>query len=462
MTSSILSIDEAGDARTVHVTDCDGFEKLSQSLPERARNWFVTTGFKPKAQSAAWWPDADGRADGAVLVCSVPAEPWDAAALRAALPDGRWKLDDPAGLLPAHEAAFGWVMQGYRFDRYKSGEENDRKLCVEQTPDVKRMLDLAAAIGIGRDLVNTPANDLGPAELADAILSMAGRHGVVAKTIVGDALVEQNFPLIHAVGMASTRAPRLVDMIWGDPSHPKVTLVGKGVCFDTGGLDLKPASAMAAMKKDMGGSAAMVALADAIMSANLPVRLRLLVAAVENSVAGNAFRPGDVWRSRKGITVEIGNTDAEGRLVLADAMALADEEEPDLMIDAATLTGAARVAVGTDLPALFANDDRLAADILDCGTACGEPLWRLPLYQPYRKLIKGTTGEINNSGTKPFAGSITAALFLESFVSKAKAWAHLDIYGSNAESRPGRPAGGEAVAVRPLFEMLRKRYGGGA
>ncbi|MEZ5845303.1 MAG: leucyl aminopeptidase family protein [Geminicoccaceae bacterium] len=458
MTASI--VEPTSEATAVHVTDQAGFAALLERLPANAANWFAATDFGGKPQSAATWPTGDGTIGGAVLVCSDPPEAWDVSALRAALPAGTWRLDDPAGLLSPHDAALGWELQGYRFDRYRSGERPVSRLALERDAGVARALDLAAAICLGRDLVNTPANDMGPAELADAILSVAGRHGVVAKTIVGDALLEQNFPLIHTVGAASTRPPRLIDMIWGDPSHPKVTLVGKGVCFDTGGLDLKPAAGMANMKKDMGGSAAMLALADAIMSANLPVRLRLLVAAVENSVSGNAFRPGDVWRSRKGLAVEIGNTDAEGRLVLADALALADEEEPDIMIDAATLTGAARVAVGTDLPALFSNDDRLAGDILESGIECGEPLWRLPLHQPYRKLINGTVGDINNSGSKPFAGSITAALFLESFVTRTEAWAHLDIYGINAENRPGRPAGGEAIAVRPLFEMLERRFGG--
>ncbi|MCB9943200.1 MAG: leucyl aminopeptidase family protein [Geminicoccaceae bacterium] len=459
MSSSIVA--SAADARTVHVIDRDGFDQLKQGLPSLARGWLDTTGFKPRPQSAAYWPDETGRAGGAVLVCSSPVEPWDASMLRSVLPDGTWKLDDPKGLLPPSEAVFGWIMQGYGFDRYKSkgADGSEQFLCVQPDADVRRMQDLAGAIALGRDLVNTPANDLGPAELADAVLSVAGRHGVVARTIVGDALLEQNFPLIHAVGAASNRAPRLIDMVWGNEAHPKVTLVGKGVCFDTGGLDLKPASAMGLMKKDMGGSAAMLALADAIMSARLPVRLRLLVAAVENSVSGNAFRPGDVFKSRKGITVEIGNTDAEGRLILADALAFADEEEPEILVDAATLTGAARVALGPDLPVLFANDDKLAADILLAGETCAEPLWRLPLHQPYRRLIKGKTGDIDNSGTKPFAGSITAALFLESFVEKAKSWAHLDVYGINGDTRPGRPAGGEAVAVRALFEMLRNRYG---
>ena len=336
-------------------------------------------------------------------------------------------------------AAYGWALAGYGFDRYRTVDQKEQLLCVDASAEVERASALANAIMLGRDLVNTPACDMGPAELADAILAMAGRHGVVAKTITGEALLEQNHPLIHTVGAASDRAPRLVDMVWGDADHPKVTLVGKGVCFDTGGLDIKPAAAMLNMKKDMGGAAAMIALAEAIMATELPVRLRLLVPAVENSISGNAFRPGDVFKSRKGITVEIGNTDAEGRLVLADALALADEEKPEMIIDAATLTGAARVALGTQLPALFSNDDALAEDILRKGRELDDPLWRLPLFEPYGSLIKGTVGDISNSGTKPFAGSITAALFLKSFVTDTKSWAHLDIFGWNDEERPGRP-----------------------
>ena len=331
---------------------------------------------------------------------------------------------------------------------------------IERTADVERMIRLASAIALGRDLVNIPANDLGPEELAAAIAGLGEEQGARVETIVGDALLEHNFPLIHAVGAASDRPPRLVDLRWGDPAAPLVTLVGKGVCFDTGGLDLKPAAAMRTMKKDMGGAAAMTALAGAIMATGLNVRLRLLVPAVENAVSGRAFRPGDVFRSRKGITVEIGNTDAEGRLVLADALALADEENPELILDAATLTGAARVALGPELPVLFTPDDTLARDIQDAGERTADPLWRLPLHQPYRKLIEGKIAEIDNSGAKPFAGAITAALFLQSFVGETRLWAHLDIFGINDTPRPGRPQGGEATAVRPLFEMLWRRFGG--
>ena len=462
MSSSFASADVP--ATTVRVIGESGFEAWKSTTDARAIAWLEATGFKAKAPAVAYWPDSDGGVGGALLVCSSPAECWDVAALRLALPAGIWRLDDPDGLIEPAEAAYGWALAGYRFDRYKGegGDKSERLLQLDDGPTIDRAKALADAVKLGRDLVNTPANDMGPEELAASIFSMAKRFDAVAEVTVGADLLAQNFPLVHTVGAASSRAPRLVDMVWGDPGHPKVTLVGKGVCFDTGGLDIKPPSAMLNMKKDMGGSAAMIALAQAVMATGLPVRMRLIVPAVENSVSGRAFRPGDVIKSRKGITVEIGNTDAEGRLVLADALALADEERPGLIIDAATLTGAARVGLGTELPALFSNDDALAGEILAAGQRVNDPLWRLPLHEPYRKLIKGSVGDINNAGTKPFAGSITAALFLKSFVTESASWAHLDIFGSNDDARPGRPRGGEATALRPLYEMLQARFGAGA
>jgi leucyl aminopeptidase len=321
---------------------------------------------------------------------------------------------------------------------------------------VSRVADAAT---LARDLVNTPANDMGPQELADAAQQVAQHYGAKFGCIVGDDLLTQNFPLVHAVGKASPRAPRLVDFTWGDPSHPKVTLVGKGVCFDTGGVDLKPSSGMLLMKKDMGGAANVLALAQMVMDAKLKMRLRVLIPAVENAVAGNAFRPLDIYPSRKGPTIEIGNTDAEGRLVLADALTLADEEKPDLLIDMGTLTGAARVALGPELPPFYTNDEQLAADVARCATAERDPLWQLPLWPPYDSWLDSKVADINNAPSNGFAGSITCALFLQRFVEHAKAWLHLDIYAWTPNAKPGRPEGGECQGARALYRLLSERYG---
>jgi leucyl aminopeptidase len=305
--------------------------------------------------------------------------------------------------------------------------------------------------------VNTPANDLGPVELEAAVRTLGKRHRAKVSSIVGPQLLKKNFPLIYAVGQGSERAPRLVDLVWGKSSHPKVTLVGKGVCFDTGGLDIKPDSAMLLMKKDMGGAAAALALAHMIMDAKLPVRLRVLIPAVENSISGIAFRPGDIFKSRKGITVEIGNTDAEGRLVLADALSLADEEKPELLIDFATLTGAARVALGPEIPPAFTDDDALWNTLAKHSASEADPLWRLPLWRPYTAMLDSKIADTNNVGGG-HAGAITAALFLAKFVEQAKSWLHLDIFAWNPKDKPGRPEGGEAHSVRALFSLLTERY----
>ncbi len=404
-------------------------------------------------------PGADGGVAGALLVVASPAGPWDAAGLAAALPEGDWRLDDPMGLLGPAEAALAFALASYRFERYRKSGKPRPRLVVADEAAHRRALAIASSICLARDLVNTPANDLGPDELEAAVAEVAAAQGARLTTIVGDELLKQNYPTIHAVGRASNRAPRLLDLVWGDEGAPKVTLVGKGVCFDTGGLDIKPSSGMLMMKKDMGGAGLMLGLARAVMALGLPVRLRLLIPAVENSISGCAFRPGDILKTRKGLTVEIGNTDAEGRLILCDALAEADTEKPEIMIDAATLTGAARVALGSQLPALFASDDALAEAILAKGVSTEEPLWRLPLHQPYRKLIDSPVADLNNVGSKPLGGAITAALFLQAFVTDSPAWAHLDIFAWNDEPRPGRPKGAEATGLRPLLAMLEDRYG---
>ena len=430
----------------------------STPSPSACKAWLDSTGFEAKAGRSSLLPGDDGALAGAVIIPSDPKSLWDYARLQKALPAGDWQL---AADLDDHQrlqATLGWALAGYRFDRYKKNESDSGRLVTGSDAVAGEARALADAIYLGRDLVNTPANDMGPADLEVAARDVADRFGAKIETVEGEALLDQNFPAVHAVGRASDRAPRIIDLTWGDAAAPKLTLVGKGVCFDTGGLDLKPASAMALMKKDMGGAATTLALAQAVMALGLPVRLRLLIGAVENSVAGNAFRPGDIIQTRKGLSVEIGNTDAEGRLVLADLLALADGEKPDLMIDCATLTGAARVALGADLPALFTPDDRLAADLLDAGTAAEDPLWRLPLHKPYREIIDSPVADINNAGAGGMAGSITAALFLQDFVTETSAWAHLDIYGWTPAAKPGRPKGGEATALRALISLIKRRF----
>ena len=312
---------------------------------------------------------------------------------------------------------------------------------------------------MARDLITTPSSDMGPAELAAAAQALGKAHKAKVKVIVGDDLLKQNYPMVHAVGRASSRAPRLIDLVWGRESDPKVTLVGKGVCFDTGGLDLKPSSGMLIMKKDMGGAANVLALALMVMDAKLKVRLRVLIPAVENAVAGNAFRPLDIFKSRKGLNVEIGNTDAEGRLVLADALALACEEKPDLLIDLGTLTGAARVALGPDLPPFYTNDETLALDVARCAKQENDPLWRMPLWPPYDAWLDSKVANINNAPSGAFAGSITCALFLQRFVEDATSWLHVDIYGWTPSAKPARPEGGECQAARAIYQLLGERYG---
>jgi leucyl aminopeptidase len=354
-------------------------------------------------------------------------------------------------------AALAFALGSYRFGRYRKADCPDVRLVPPDGIDAAEMTRIADAAVLARDLINTPSNDMGPDELAAAAQALATEFGASFNCVVGDALKE-NFPLIHAVGMASHRAPRLIDLTWGNPAHPKVTLVGKGVCFDTGGLDLKPSSGMLIMKKDMGGAANVLALARMVMGAKLKVRLRVLIPAVENAVSGNAFRPLDIFRSRKGVSVEIGNTDAEGRLVLADALALADEETPELLIDLGTLTGAARVALGPDLPPFYTNDERLAVDVARCAMAENDPLWRMPLWPAYDSWLDSKTADITNAPSGSFAGSITCALFLQRFVEQAKSWLHVDIYGWTPSAKPARPEGGECQAARALYKLLSERY----
>lgn len=381
--------------------------------------------------------------------------------LPAALPAGTYRLaealDDPA------DCALAWCLGSYTFGRYKKVDREAPRLVVPKRVDLKAVHVIAKGVELARDLINTPANDMGPAELAAAAVTLAQQHGAAVSQTVGEDLIEANFPLIHAVGRAAAyeagRAPRLVDLTWGPQDGPKVTLVGKGVVFDTGGLDIKPPSSMLLMKKDMGGAASVLGLAAMIMAADVQVRLRVLIPAVENAISGNAFRPGDVLTSRSGKTVEIGNTDAEGRLVLADALTLACEEEPDLLIDMATLTGAARVALGPDLAPYYCDDLAFCAELEAQGLVQDDPLWRLPLHPRYRALLESDIADINHISSGAFAGSITAALFLKEFTKGAGTWVHFDIYGWTPAARPARPKGGEAQGIRALFAVLSERYG---
>ena len=383
-------------------------------------------------------------------------DPFGPGVLSGLLPAGdyafRGKLASPAG------AALGWLLAAYRFERYKAIPLPKARLVIPRGVDLAETVLLAEAVCASRDMVNTPANDLGPDDIEAAIRALGAEHGAQVHVTLGDELVTRNFPLIHAVGKASPRAPRLIDLTWGSETHPKITLVGKGVVFDTGGLNIKPESAMLLMKKDMGGAAAAIAAARMVMAAKLPVRLRLLVPAVENAIAGNAFRPGDVLASRKGLSVEIGNTDAEGRLILADALALADEESPQFLADFATLTGAARVALGPDLPPFYTHDEKLAGELSRLGLVVHDPVWRLPLWQPYDALLSSKIASLNHISGGPFAGSITAALFLNRFVSNTMSYVHFDIYAWNPSAKPGRPDGGEVQAARLVYACLKERF----
>ena len=378
--------------------------------------------------------------------------------LATLLPPGAYRFanepHDPA------LAALSWLLSAYRFGRYKTDASGQAQLCAPDGVDAARIERIARAVALGRDLINTPANDLGPAALEAAALGVAAEFCAKSEVTRADHLLEAKLPLIHAVGRAAAEAPRLVDFHWGEAGHPKVTLVGKGVCFDSGGLDIKPSAGMLLMKKDMGGAASALALAQMIMGAGLPVRLRVIVPIVENAIAGNAFRPGDIYPSRKGLSVEIGNTDAEGRLILADALALADEEAPDLLIDFATLTGAARVALGPDLPPFYTADEALADDIARFGTAAQDPVWRMPLWDAYDKMLESKVADLNNVGGGPFAGSITAALFLRHFVERAKSWVHFDVYNWAPAAKSGRPEGGEIQGSRLLYDLIEARYRG--
>jgi leucyl aminopeptidase len=430
-----------------------------EDLSAAERGWVEAQGWTAKQGSVLLLPDGRGGIGGVLLGTGgkdwASQSPLLTGVLPGALPAGDYRF---ASALPDPElAALGFLAGSYRFTRYKTANgPKPKRLVLPEGANRDQVLALAEALYFGRDLINTPANDFGPAELETAARELANIFGGSIKVTEGSGLLADNFPMIHAVGRASDRPPRLIDLRWGSEHAPKVTIIGKGICFDTGGLDIKPASAMAQMKKDMGGAASALSFALLVMRAKLPMRLRVLIPAAENSIAGNAFRPGDVLPSRNGMTVEIGNTDAEGRLVLADAISLAEEEAPDYLITIATLTGAARVALGPDLPPLYTDDEDFAARLLASGRATGDPMWRMPLWAPYDKLLKSNIADVSHIAEGSFAGSVIAALFLKRFVRESKRFAHLDIFGWVPREQPGRPQGGEPQAARALYHFFRQ------
>jgi len=428
-------------------------------LARHKRAGLVTaSGFAGALGALAALPDAKGGIADWVLGLGDTSDAFALAAAAEKLPAGIYRLGEVPDFCGGAMGALAWTMGGYGFDRYKKKAVPKARLVLPGGVDGEEISRIAENLFLARDLINTPANDMGPAELEAVARSLAKQHGAKVSVVSGASL-KKNYPLIAAVGQGSDRAPRLIEFVWGKASAPRVTLVGKGVCFDSGGYDLKPSAAMLIMKKDMGGAACVLAVAGMVMGAKLNLRLRVLIPAVENSVSGKAMRPGDVFASRKGLSVEIGNTDAEGRLVLADALSDADDEAPELLIDIATLTGAARAATGMELPPFFTDDEKLAADLARIGKAQQDPVWRLPLWRGYEDTISSRVADLNNNPAYSYAGAITAALFLNRFVSKTKSWVHLDIPAWIDRPRPGRPIGGEANSARALYVLLKERYG---
>jgi leucyl aminopeptidase len=437
--------------------DTQGLELWLQDISPAQQDFVKASGFSAKPGQVCAVPLEAGGIGGWAF--GVQAEGWldQLTSVFSNLPEGNYRLQCDWDREQRLQASLGWGLAAYRFDRYKAAVGGQPRLVLEDNvdQDVHRLLDAQCMV---RDLVNTPTEDMGPRQLAEAAEQLAARHDAEFSVIEGEDLLIHNFPAVHAVGRASSRPPRLIELTWGDEDAPLLALVGKGVCFDTGGLDLKPAAGMLLMKKDMGGAAHVLALAGLVMEYELPVRLLMLVPAVENSVSGNAYRPGDIIPTRKGLSVEIGNTDAEGRVILSDALALACEQEPDLVIDIATLTGAARIALGPDLPPLFSNRDDVAEGIRQAGLDVEDPLWTMPLHRPYNKMIESPIADLNNAAPSPFGGCITAALFLEHFVNADTPWVHIDTFAWNQANRPGRPKGGEALGLRAVFRYLQSRY----
>jgi len=459
----LIQPDRGQSAIAIHLIDKPGFEDWLSARNPAQRAAIAAQKFKGDAGAQAILPDGDSFAVVAGVAKPETLSSWCLAKLADTLPAGTYRLATPTKAAPKSSGAFiGWALGHYRYDRYRkdASSEGPRILLTSEVAAIAPALAEAAAVALVRDLVNTPAEHLGPAELEHEVELLAKAHRATLKITRGEAL-EQDYPMVHMVGRAAGRshAPRMIELEWGDTTAPRLAIIGKGVCFDSGGLDLKPSSAMLLMKKDMGGAAHALALAKLVMEHNLKVRLHLLIPAVENAVSGNAFRPGDVLRSRAGLSVEIGNTDAEGRLVLGDALTRASEAKPVLILDFATLTGAARVALGPDLPALFARQDTTAQALLDAGLATDDPVWRLPLHDGYREWLKSDIADLNNAPAGGFAGATTAALFLDRFVGEGLDWAHFDTFAWRPTAKPGRPKGGEALALRAAWAMLKARFG---
>jgi len=460
--STLIQPDRGQAARTIHLIDAKGFDAWLAAQPPRHRAAAAAQKLAPTGYSSAILP-GDGPEDWSVVTVVANVDrltPWCLAKLAETLPEGSYRVE---GREPG-KALYGWLAAQYKFDRYKKKDDKavgPRVLLTGDPAKMEEAVRLAAVTFKLRDRINTGANDMGPADLEAAAADLAKAYGATL-TVVKGTEIEKGYGMLHAVGKAAGkgREPRLIEIEWGNPEHPRIAIIGKGVCFDSGGLDIKPAAGMRLMKKDMGGAAHALALAELVMQNRLPVRLHMLVPAVENSISGEAARPGDVMISRKGITVENSNTDAEGRLILGDALTKAAEGNPELVFDFATLTGAARVALGADLQALFANDDALAAEILAAGEAEADPIWRMPLYDPYKDMLKSDVADMLNAAEAPFGGAITAALFLKEFVPEKAQWAHFDIFCWNGSAKPGRPKGAEAVSLRATWKVLKDRYAG--
>jgi leucyl aminopeptidase len=439
----------------IYLVTPEGYSDWLSSQPVATKNWLTAMQFKAEPHAIRTIPGDAGQLAG--VICCVPDRKnmWGVGHLPFNLPEGVYQIDGLSSQDPDYATA--WGLGAYQFTRYKKPTRNPAKLALpaKQAAHVENIVE---SIYLVRDWINTPTDDMGPTEFANAASKLAKSYDTSFSQIIGDDLLKQNYASIYTVGRASDDAPRLLDLRWGNPKHPKVTLVGKGVCFDSGGLDIKPSSYMLLMKKDMAGGAHVLGLARMVMQAKLPVCLRVLVPVVENVISGNAYRPGDVIKSRSGKTIEVGNTDAEGRVILADALTEAVSEKPDLLIDITTLTGAARVALGTELPAVFCNNDDLAAEIIKHGKNQYDPVWQMPLYAPYREFINSSIADINNNSSEPYGGAITAALFLKDFVPDTIPWLHFDMMAWNLRTRPGRPAGAEAMALRALFSYLSDRY----
>ena len=451
-------IGQAENATPIWAVSITEYDTWLGNQSQEVRNWLNSSAFSAKQRASTMIPDSTGRVRGVLLILAYDEDFWAVGGLPEILNGGTYFIDSEGDDMFLQQAALSWGLGCYQYTRYKKSVRTLPQLALSNNVDKRQLENTLSAIYLARDLINTPAEDMMPEQLAHTASELADSFNGACQQIVGDDLLKQGYPVIHAVGRASQHPPRLLDVTWGDASHPRLTLVGKGVCFDSGGLDLKNARGMRLMKKDMGGAAYALSLAQIIMGSRLPVRLRMLIPAVENAVSGNSFRPGDVLSSRKGLSIEVENTDAEGRLVLCDALCEAGNDSPELLIDFATLTGAARIALGTELPAFFTNSEEVAIGLTEAVSATQDPIWRLPLHEPYREHLKSDVADISNCASESFGGAITAALFLKEFVADHIDWVHFDIMAWNLRKRPGRPVGGEAMGLFTVFRYLQQRF----